>query len=270
MWQHVPEDLASDEHITASASLHYFLTSRGLTIEDLRVHPVVLAAFQPALHRQLIRLTGSTPATHWIDPARVPLAHGEAEGRPVSVVLLPIGAPWTVAVCEQLIAGGANTIIATGAAGSLTDTAPIGAFVVPEHAIREEGTSYHYAAPEIAARPDAALADALAEAVAARGAPALRGSNWTTDAPFREVQSKVRRYAEQGVVSVDMEASAMFILGQRRQVAVASLLIVSDELFHPWKPAFYDREYLRRTGIAAQAVVEVAGRWAHARQPRPH
>ncbi len=266
MWEHVASDLTDEEHVTASASMHYFLTSRGLAFADIQVHPVVLAAFQQGMHRQLVKLTGARPAAHWFDPERVPLAHGTAGGRPVSVVLLPIGAPWTVLVCEQLIAAGATAIIATGAAGSLTEAAPIGALVAPDAAIREEGTSYHYVAPDAVAHPSAELAQALVDAVAARGGAVMRGLGWTTDAPFRETAAKVKRFAERGVVCVDMEASAMFALGTRRGIDVASLLIISDELFHPWKPAFYDREYLRRTGIAAQAVVDVAAAWADRQQ----
>ena len=51
-----------------------------------------------------------------------------------------------------------------------------------------------------------------------------------------------------------------------RAVEVASLFIVSDELFHPWKPAFFDESYLRRVRLAAEVVTTVAARWA-ARYP---
>ncbi len=262
MWERNDADLDAEEHITAQAALTYFLSSRGLTLADLSVRPVVLAAFQPRLHRHLLRLTGAVPAPVWTEPERVPLAHGAIAGRPVSVILLPIGAPWTILICEQLIAAGARAIIAAGAAGSLQPSAPIGTFVVPERAIREEGTSYHYVPPEFAAEPAPELADDLVTRCREHGVEPVRGLNWTTDAPFREMRPKVERYAARGVVTVDMEAAAMFVLGRVRRVAVASLLIVSDELFRPWRPAFFDRHYLERVALAAEVLVETGAAWA--------
>ncbi len=138
MWERFAEDDDAEEHITASASLAYFLSSRGLTVDDLTANPVVIAAFQPALHRSLVRLTNATPARYWTEPQRAPLAHGTVHGRPVSVILLPVGAPWAVFLCELLIAVGARAIIAAGAAGSLSAAAPIGTLVIPDAAIREE------------------------------------------------------------------------------------------------------------------------------------
>jgi uridine phosphorylase len=267
MWERVDTDLDDEEHVSASAALTYLLSSRGLTLADLSVNPVVVAAFQPYTYRKILALTAAQPAAHWVEPERVPLAHGEAGGRPVSVILLPIGAPWTVLTLEQLIVRGARAVIATGAAGSLHPEAPVGSLVIPTAAIREEGTSYHYAVPEAEARPSPALTAALVEACRERGIEPLQGMNWTTDAPFRETRDKVARLMRRGVVSVDMEASAMFVLGQRRGVEVASLFVVSDELFHPWKPAFSDPGYRARCVLAAEAAVAVAARWA-ARYPR--
>lgn len=264
MWEQTDNDYQDDAHFTAGAALHYFLSSRNLTPDDLSAHPVVIAAFQPAMHRRLLRLTGAEPAPHWTEPERCPLSHGTAGGRPVSVILLPVGAPWTILLSEQLIAAGARTIIATGAAGSLQETAPIGSLVVPTTAIREEGTSFHYAPPSVIADPAADLAAALADGCRGRGVEPLRGVNWTTDGVFRETSGKVERYRARGVLSVDMEASAMYVLGAMRDVEVASLFIVSDELFHPWKPAFFDRSYLERVQVAAEVAVSVAGAW-----PRP-
>ena len=100
-----------------------------------------------------------------------------------------------------------------------------------------------------------------------RGVEPHIGLNWTTDAPFREMRGKVERFSARGVVSVDMEASAMFVLGQLRGVEVASLFIVSDELFHPWRPAFADEGYLRSVALAAEIAVDVGGQWAN-RYPR--
>jgi purine-nucleoside phosphorylase len=39
-----------------------------------------------------------------------------------------------------------------------------------------------------------------------------------------------------------METSAMYALGQFRKVEVCNLLVVSDELWKEWNPAFFSSE----------------------------
>src|SRR5437773_11205470 len=109
MWERNDADLAGDEHFTAQASVNYFLSSRGLSLADLSCHRVVIGAFQPYLHRALVRLLKAEPAPHWTEPERAPLSHGSVDGQPVSLILLPVGAPWTILICEQLIAVGARS-----------------------------------------------------------------------------------------------------------------------------------------------------------------
>jgi uridine phosphorylase len=181
----------------------------------------------------------------------------------VSVVRLPIGAPAVASNSSCATVAGARTLIAVGAAGSLQERAPVGACVLPTSAIREEGTSYHYRPPAVEALPDSAALEALRATCSASGVIAHEGRAWTTDAPYRELSSKVRRFAEAGVLAVDMEASALFVVGPMRGVRVASLFIVSDELFHPWRPAFYDRGYrdaaLRIASCALDGLTRMSG-----------
>ena len=48
----------------------------------------------------------------------------------------------------------------------------------------------------------------------------------------RETLDKITNYHNQGVLGVDMETSAMYTLGQVRNVEVCNLLVVSDELWN--------------------------------------
>lgn len=252
----LPEDDAA--HFTAQAFLGYFLECRGLTLADLAVRPSVVATFQPYIYRHLVQATSAEPAKTWVDQERFPLAHGRYAERDVSVVLLPVGAPAAITFFEELAAGGARNVIAVGAAGSLQAYAPVPAAVLPTEAIREEGTSYHYAPPAAQALPDPAALDAIRAACRKRGVVLHEGPIWTTDAPFRELSSKVQRFTAAGVVAVDMEASALYVVGALRQVRVASLFIISDELFHPWKPAFFDREYREAARLFAECALAAA------------
>jgi uridine phosphorylase len=86
------------------------------------------------------------------------------------------------------------------------------------------------------------------------GANVASGSLWTTDAPYRELVSKIESYRQQGVLGVDMETSAMYALGLFRGVEVCNLLVVSDELWHEWRAAFRTPE-LREATESAQRVI---------------
>ena len=84
------------------------------------------------------------PAYAWMGKR---LQTGAVEGRAVSIVRSPIGAPGTISVMEELIECGAKKIIGIGYAGSLQANIPIGSLIIPTHCVSDEGTSRHYLAP---------------------------------------------------------------------------------------------------------------------------
>ena len=84
------------------------------------------------------------------------------------------------------------------------------------------------------------------------------GKVWTTDAPYRETPSKVSNYYEKGVSAVDMEMSALLTLACFRQVKLAGLFIVSDELFDlKWRPGFSNPLLKRRSRQAGHLLLEI-------------
>src|SRR4030095_10172865 len=72
----------------------------------------------------------------------------ELPGGPMTVVVGPIGAPSTVATLELAIALGVGAILFFRIWGSLQPALRTGDLVLVEQALREEGTSYHYLAPD--------------------------------------------------------------------------------------------------------------------------
>lgn len=155
---------------------------------------------------------------------------------------------------EELIACGARAFLGLRWAGNLQPAAPIGTLLIPTACRREEGTSPHYIPDEADLQPDPRLWMRLQEACQREGIPFRVGPLWTTDAPYREAIDRIERYRKEGVLGVDMETSAMFALGKFRGVAVATLLVVSDELWGPWRPAF-GRPELQRAEEQAQRVL---------------
>jgi uridine phosphorylase len=151
-----------------------------------------------------------------------------------------IGAPAATTVLEELIALGAREFISIGAAGCLQPRCGFGDAVVCTGAIRDEGVSHHYAPAEKFARPSETLTGRLTRALAAGGTVPQSGLTWTIDAPYRETVAEARNYQAEGVVCVEMEAAALFTVGQYRSVDVAAAFVISDHLLAEdrWTHAF--------------------------------
>jgi uridine phosphorylase len=158
-------------------------------------------------------------------------------GRVAVLTNFGLGAPIVAAQAEELIALGAKRLVSVALSGGLQPDLAPGACIVIESAIRDEGTSHHYLAPDRQVAGDPALVTALAEALTQRG-PAVRvGATWSTDAPYRETREEVARYQAEGVLAVDMELAALFAVAQVRGVAAAGVLVVGDSLADGrWQP----------------------------------
>lgn len=248
---------ADEEHLTPLAFIRYALGRHDRTLEASRLPETLIATFQRAVFSDLVAATGASQAPQV--PAEVArVAQGKAGERDVALAKLGLGAPAAVAALEELITLGVKRILVVGTGGSLQSALPIGALAIPTGAIREDGTSFHYAPAGVQVAPDAALARALGEAVATLGSPVTFGPVWTTDAPYRELRSKVAVYSAMGALAVEMEAAALFALSAFRQTQLALLLAISDELFHEWRPGFHADELRLAQRVAMQAALAVA------------
>ena len=266
---------ADPAHITAPAFIDYYLKLQGLTLAQAKLPPLALASFQRRTYDALAEATDANETDeagrrHPLLPLAMgrvgakgePGAAGAEGGTPVVVTRLRVGAPAAVTDLEELVALGVRDILVVGVAGSLQPGLPIGALVIPTGAIREEGTSFHYAPAGAEVAPDPTLTRALADACLALGAPVTSGLVWTTDAPYRELQSKILAYGAAGALAVEMEASALFAAAAALGVRVSLLMAISDELFHPWRPGFHSEELLTAQQVAARAAVLAATRLA--------
>jgi uridine phosphorylase len=243
------------ERFTPRMLVEWWTKQRGLTIHDLGVTSIVVLTWSPRTALSFAKSISAKIPEHWMYGERFPLYRGELQGKPVSVAYLPIGAPGTVMMMDEMIACGAHTFIGLGWAGSLQESAPIGTLVIPTSCISEEGTSEHYLDPMTKAAPNPHLVSAIQHACTAEAAKFEMGPVWTTDAPYRELVRKIAAYNRKGVLAVDMETSAMYALGQARKIEVCNLLVISDELVHEWKPAFRTPELDSATEKARQVIL---------------
>lgn len=152
----------------------------------------------------------------------------ELAGENVGIIGCAVGAPFAVLVAEELFACGCRFLLSLTSAGQIV---PVGAppyFVVIERALRDEGTSYHYAAPAEFAEADARLVATAMEALAREGLRAVAGATWTTDAPFRETAAAIAHARGAGVLAVEMEAAALYAFARARAAPVLCLAHVTN------------------------------------------
>jgi uridine phosphorylase len=153
-----------------------------------------------------------------------------AAGIEFGIVGCAVGAAFAVLIAEELFASGCRFLISMTSAGQLAPLRPPPYFVLIDRALRDEGTSYHYAPPsEFSAVGDTVLAmtqgafDDLDVAV-------LRGATWTTDAPFRETAEAIAAMQEKGLLAVEMEAAALYAFSQARQKPVLCFAHVTNQM----------------------------------------
>jgi len=159
-----------------------------------------------------------------------PVYQVDVDGRPVLLVQPGVGAPLAAAFLEELIALGCSRFIACGGAGVLDGSIALGHLVVPTHAVRDEGTSYHYLPPSREVEVDPRGLAAIEEALREKGHPFLRAKTWTTDAIYRETVGKVARRREEGCLTVEMEAAALFAVARFRDVPLGQILYGGDDV----------------------------------------
>ena len=69
----------------------------------------------------------------------------EKDGSKVAVAMATIGAPMVVGLLEELKARGFKNFIVLGSCGVLDQSIQADKIILPSSALRDEGTSYHYA-----------------------------------------------------------------------------------------------------------------------------
>ena len=179
-----------------------------------------------------------------------------------------IGAPGVSMLLELLIELGVKRFINVGIAGGLQKSSHIGDVVVCTSAIRDEGVSYHYLEdPSAPALPSKNLTTELRRTLARDGIPYTQGPTWTTDAFFRETIGEIQHYQQEGVVTVEMEAAALFAISTLRGVDMASGFVISDSVadlvWHPQILAQETHESLFRLYQVARATLNETNKNQH-------
>jgi uridine phosphorylase len=218
----------------------------------------VLCFFRPAIER--LRDAGAPvlfelEAAHGVHPV-----YGlEVQGEQIGVFHPGVGAPLAGGFFEEAIAHGAKRFVAVGTAGGLVPELTLGHVVIPTSAVRDEGTSYHYVAPSRTVDQPSEGIDAVETVLRRHDVPYVTGRTWTTDGFYRETAAKVARRVEEGCLTVEMEAAALFAIAAFRHVKLGMFLTTSDDLSGEAWSGFSDNpdhEYRESLfHLAAEAVL---------------
>ena len=146
------------------------------------------------------------------------------------IVGCAVGAPFAVLIAEELFASGCHLLISMTSAGQITPTAKLPYFVVIDRALRDEGTSYHYAPPSEYSEADPELIATATRALKANGVNVITGACWTTDAPFRETEEAIAAARSKGILAVEMEAAALYAFARARDRKVLCLAHVTNTM----------------------------------------
>lgn len=187
------------------------------------------------------------------DPFRVPLiaehlsdvrevAHqrehrtmvGTYRGRSITATSTGMGCPSTAIAVEELARCGVTTMIRVGSTGALQRGINPGDLVISEGSFRNDGTSDAYVPKGYPAVPDlevtlqlALEARSLAEA---NGFSVHSGLNVTDDAFYAESPAWTTQMSELGMLNVEMESSALFVVARQRGLRAGMICSVSSNL----------------------------------------
>ena len=220
-------------------------------------NPAAKSVFAPsALLREARRQKGlaaaAVPSTCVLDPdgdiVRRLKANGEARlandwpcyhtelytfmigAQTAGIVGCAVGAPFAVLIAEELFASGCQLLISITSAGQITPAGKPPYFVVIDRALRDEGTSYHYAKPTEYSEADPHLVAVAEQTVRAKGVTVITGSSWTTDAPFRETEEAIAAARSKGILAVEMEAAALYAFARANNAKVLCLAHVTNTM----------------------------------------
>lgn len=200
---------------------------KGLPVVD--VPPLCILDPDGDIVRSLRRNGKAKPLEGW------PCYHTQLDtftlgGHMTGIVGCAVGAPFAVLVAEELFTSGCRMLVSVTSAGQITPAGALPYFVIIDRALRDEGTSYHYAAPSEYAEANQHLVVMASKAVRARSHHVVVGSSWTTDAPFRETSEAIQSARSKGVLAVEMEAAALYTFAHVARVHILCLAHVTNNM----------------------------------------
>ena len=159
---------------------------------------------------------------------------GHYRGLRVSVQATGMGCPSLAIVVEELIRLGARRLVRVGTSGIVSDRVQPGDLIIATGSVANDGTTRQYlrgaAYTPVA---DHAVVCALEEAGRTAGNAVHVGLVQTEAAFYATAPADVPELRSRGVLAIEMEASALFLIAALRSVQAGCALVASNHIGDP-------------------------------------
>jgi uridine phosphorylase len=165
---------------------------------------------------------------------------GTVDGVLVSATSTGIGGPSTAIAVEELCNLGATTLLRVGTCGGMQSQVRWGDLVIPQAAVRDEGTTAQYVPSGYPAVADVHVLDALRAAAAARVARHHVGVVQSKDSFYGEMEpermpvataltTRWEGFIRSGVLASEMECATLFVVAAVRRARAGAALVCINE-----------------------------------------
>ena len=192
---------------------------------------VGVTCFSKKLFDQLVdKFNGIEIALNSNGNGKIPIYKINYEGHELALFMSIVGAPACIVQYEELFAMGLEKMVVFGTCGALDRSIDDLAIIIPNSAVRDEGTSYHYmkSSREVVVNPK--YQEEFIKLLNEHDYSYIVGKAWTIDAPYRETRSKVAKRKNEGCICVDMECSAIAALAKFRNKEIFQFFYAADNL----------------------------------------
>lgn len=148
----------------------------------------------------------------------------------LALYLSAVGAPACVGQQEELYAMGARCLVLFGTCGVLDGEIGDCAIILPHTALRDEGTSYHYAPPSSEIPVNVHHGELFRELLREIRVSCVSAKTWTTDSMYRETREKAARRKAAGCICVDMECASVAAVAAFRGREALQFFYAADNL----------------------------------------
>lgn len=178
---------------------------------------VAVSCFERKTFGRMVERLGAEPfALTKCANMEIPVFRAEYKGIEIALYEAYVGAAGCVGMLEDLFILGVDKLVLFGTCGVLDRSIEHCGIIIPTAALRDEGTSFHYAPPSDEIEVNLKYREEFIEILNQHKCTYTQGKTWTTDALYRETAEKMARRKAQGCVCVDMECSAVAAMAQFR------------------------------------------------------
>lgn len=213
-----------------------------LLVEEGDVHDIALIPGDPG---RVDRIADRCDESELVAENReYKVVNASYDGRELTICSTGIGCPSAAIAVEELSAVGVETFVRVGTTGALQHGMEVGDMVVATGAAKNEGTSRRYEAVEYPAVPDYDVLSGLVDAAEANGADVHVGPIASDDAFYAETDEYVDDWEAAGLLSVEMEAAAVFSIARRKGLRAGAICTVDGNLVEGTKKGETEDEEL--------------------------